>query len=96
MKTILGCAVVVVMTMSSALADHANPWATDDDVVLSRFHDDNQARSADTPGEDEMRGKMSRSANGKTGASGSTRSGNASGGGQAGNGDAKGSRRGRN
>lgn len=96
MKTLLGCAAVVVMTMQPALADHANPWATDDDVVLSRFHDDNQARSADTPGEDEMRGKMTRSANGKTGATGSTRTGTASGGGHGGNGDAKGARQGRN
>jgi hypothetical protein len=96
MKTLLGFAALVAMTVSPALANHANPWATGDDVVLSRFHDENQARSADTPGEDEMRGKMTRSANGKTGESGSTRSGSASKGGQSGNGDAKGSRQGRN
>jgi hypothetical protein len=48
-----------------ALADHANPWATPEDTVLSQFHDDNQARSVGTPGEDEMRGAMVRSARGK-------------------------------
>jgi hypothetical protein len=50
-----------------AAADHANPWATADDTVLSQFHDVNQARSADTPGEDEMNGVMERTANGKLG-----------------------------
>ena len=50
-----------------AAADHANPWATADDTVLSQFHDVNQARSADTPGEDEMNGVMERNANGKLG-----------------------------
>ncbi|MCC1491905.1 hypothetical protein [Cognatishimia sp. F0-27] len=37
-------------------AGHANPWAGPDDVVNARFHDANQARSIDTPGEDEMHG----------------------------------------
>jgi hypothetical protein len=67
MKALLGCAALVMVTMSPALASHANPWATDEDVVLAKNHDENQVRSIDTPGEDEMRGKMTRSANGKTG-----------------------------
>lgn len=52
---------------SMALADHNNPWATAEDTVLSKNHDANQLKSAGTPGEDEMRGVMVRSAKGKLG-----------------------------
>lgn len=56
---------VLTLLASPALADHGNPWATADDVVLSQFHDANQARSVGTPGEDEMRGALVRRARGK-------------------------------
>jgi hypothetical protein len=65
MHKTLSLAAALMLAASPLLADHANPWATDGDTTLSRFHDSNQARSADTPGEDEMRGVMVRSARGK-------------------------------
>ncbi len=58
-----------------ALANHANPWATEDDEVLAQFHDVNQAKSIGTPGEDEQNGRMNRSAFGKLGGAGDTKSG---------------------
>ncbi|WP_371060302.1 hypothetical protein [Rhodosalinus sp. 5P4] len=67
-------------------ADHGNPWAGEDDTVLSKYHDANQARSADTPGEDEMRGALARNANGKLDADGSGRGGGGGGHGGSGNG----------
>jgi len=65
-----------------AQASHANPWATADDTLLSKYHDENQARSVDTPGEDEMRGGMERAANGKTSGVASDNSGGKSEGGK--------------
>ncbi|MBE1296645.1 hypothetical protein [Phycobacter azelaicus] len=50
-----------------AFAAHANPWADEDDEVQEQFHDVNQAKSADTPGQDQMNGAMTRSAHGKLG-----------------------------
>jgi len=67
MKSSLCLACLMAALSGPALADHANPWATEDDVVQSKNHDANQAGSIDTPGEDEMRGKMTRSAHGKLG-----------------------------
>lgn len=63
-------AVILAATAFSAAtaqAAHNNPWAGEEDVVLSIYHDANQAKSIGTPGEDEMRGVMSRNANGKLG-----------------------------
>lgn len=59
-------AIGVMITLASpGWASHANPWATEDDEVLAQFHDVNQEKSVGTPGEDEMLGVMTRSANGK-------------------------------
>lgn len=68
--TPLALAVIALSGSISALeAGHANPWTDDLSEVLEKNHDSNQARSADTPGEDEMRGVMTRNAHGKTGGS---------------------------
>jgi hypothetical protein len=64
-KTAALAAATVILLAPPAQAGHANPWATADDTVLARNHDDNQARSAGTPGEDEMNGAGVRSAAGK-------------------------------
>jgi len=85
--------------VTAALAGHANPWATADDVILERHHDTNQARSADTPGQDEMRGAMVQRARGKLEGAGSDRSGGSAGrdtGKSQGNGGGKGGGHGRN
>ena len=52
---------------SPAVASHANPWAGEDDEVNAQYHDVNQARSAGTPGQDEMKGRQVGGAVGKTG-----------------------------
>lgn len=81
MRTLL--AATLFIAAGPALADHANPWATDNDTVLSQFHEENQAQSEDTPGEDEMKGRMVRSARGKlddsVGSQGGTSSGRSGG-----------------
>lgn len=57
MKTLLTTAgLLVALSLTAAEAAHNNPWATADDAVLSKNHDDNQSRSLDRPGEDEMKG----------------------------------------
>ena len=66
-----------------ASAAHNNPWATPEDDVLAKKHDGRQEKSADTPGQDEMRGTMDRDVTadpGRRGMSG-PRSGNGAGGG---------------
>lgn len=81
------CVIAALGMMSSAaMAAHANPWADPEDVVQSQYHEDNQARSIDTPGEDEMKGVMTRNAHGKLGTAG----GNAQGGQGQGSGNGKG------
>ncbi|MBR9891745.1 hypothetical protein GYB14_08615 [bacterium] len=63
----LALAVIALTGSASTLAaGHANPWTDDLSEVREKNHDSNQAKSADTPGEDEMRGVMSRNAHGKT------------------------------
>ena len=49
-------ALAAALGSTPATAAHNNPWAGPDDSVNAQFHDDNQERSADTPGSDEMRG----------------------------------------
>lgn len=66
-KTTITLTIGLVMLSAAVQADHANPWATAEDTVLSKKHDANQAKSVGTPGEDEMRGAMTRAARGKTG-----------------------------
>ncbi|MCA0042770.1 hypothetical protein [Celeribacter litoreus] len=58
-------AVLVIGLSGPAFAYHANPWMDDDDTVLAQYHDENQAKSEDTDGEDEMNGVMVRKARGK-------------------------------
>ncbi|WP_139792778.1 hypothetical protein [Pseudophaeobacter leonis] len=58
---------VIGVSANPAFADHGNPWAEEDDVVRSQFHDVNQAKSVGTPGQDEMKGAMVQSAQGKQG-----------------------------
>ncbi len=65
MKTLTATVAILALFSGAAFASHANPWATEDDTVLAKNHDDNQVRSVDTPGEDEMNGVMTRSARGK-------------------------------
>ncbi|MHA6264938.1 hypothetical protein ACXYMO_17200 [Arenibacterium sp. CAU 1754] len=60
-------AAVLSANAGAGYAAHANPWADDGDVVQEQFHDVNQGKSVGTPGEDEMRGVMSRNAHGKLG-----------------------------
>lgn len=50
---------------SAAMAGHNTPWASEDDSVLSQYHEENLAQSIDTPGEDEMLGVMVQNARGK-------------------------------
>lgn len=64
LKTTFAAGLIIVLA-SQGWASHANPWASDDDDVQAQYHDANQAKSVDTPGEDEMLGVMTRSANGK-------------------------------
>ncbi|WGW02690.1 hypothetical protein [Tropicibacter oceani] len=71
-------------TATFVQASHANPWATAEDTVLEKYHDDNQSKSTGTPGQDEMRGVMKRSAHGKTSGIASDNSGQGGSGGQGG------------
>ncbi|WP_394179322.1 hypothetical protein [Yoonia maritima] len=70
---------VLAILATPVLADHGNPWATEGDTVLSQYHDANQAKSIDTPGEAEMRGALVRNARGKLGETGSSAAGSQSG-----------------
>ena len=64
--------VLLTLLVAPVLADHGNPWAGPDDEVKSQFHDANQEKSLNTPGEDEMHGQTNRevSPNGGAGAAG--------------------------
>lgn len=64
-KTTFATAIGIALMSAPVQAEHANPWAGEDDTVLAKNHDTNQARSIGTPGEDEMRGVMNRRAHGK-------------------------------
>lgn len=61
----LGLAAFAVLYAGAVWAGHANPWATEDDVLLMQNHEENLAQSIDTPGEDEMLGVMVQEAHGK-------------------------------
>ena len=52
--------VLLTLSTTPVWAAHANPWAGPDDEVKSQFHDENQEKSLDTPGEDEMHGQSNR------------------------------------
>ncbi len=49
-------AALIAFMAPPVLANHGNPWAGEDDVVLSKYHDANQLKSVGTPGEEEMKG----------------------------------------
>lgn len=58
MKQLAVGAVLAVMAATPLFADHNNPWATPEDTLLAKNHDENQEQSIGTPGEDEMHGVM--------------------------------------
>lgn len=95
----LGLAAAAALYAGTLWAGHANPWATEDDVLLMQNHEENLAQSIDTPGEDEILGVMVQSAHGKLdglagGSNGSTGGGSGDGsGGGSGNGGGKGGNR---
>ncbi|OWY08334.1 hypothetical protein B6V74_14400 [Thioclava sp. F42-5] len=83
-KTI-GLAALAALYAGASWAGHANPWATEDDVIYSQNHEENLVQSVDTPGEDEMLGVMVQSARGKLdGLSGGSGASDASGDGSGG------------
>ncbi|OOY20150.1 hypothetical protein BMI86_11895 [Thioclava sp. DLFJ5-1] len=61
----MGLVALAALYAGASWAGHANPWATEDDVIYNQEHEDNLVQSIDTPGEDEMLGVMVRSAHGK-------------------------------
>ncbi|SMX31530.1 hypothetical protein [Actibacterium lipolyticum] len=65
MKLLTFAAALTALSFTPAFAGHANPWTTAIDTLLEKYHDTNQEKSADTPGENEMRGKMVQRAKGK-------------------------------
>lgn len=65
-KTISLMAIAAALTLGGvANAAHNNSWADADDVVMAKKHDSRQEKSANTPGEDEMKGDMRRDADDK-------------------------------
>ncbi|WP_238363967.1 hypothetical protein [Mesobacterium pallidum] len=67
MKALTLAAALVLGASAMAYADHANPWAGEDDDVNAQYHEANQAFSADRPGEDEMRGRQVQTVSDKAG-----------------------------
>lgn len=61
----LTLAAFLISPAAAAWAGHANPWATETDDLLMQYHEENLAQSEDTPGEDEMLGRMVQTAHGK-------------------------------
>lgn len=59
--TLIYGAVLALLSITPALADHGNPWAGPDEEVQSQFHDINQEKSVATLGENEMYGQSNRS-----------------------------------
>lgn len=80
MKKLSLTAAILMFSAAPALAAHNNPWATDDDTVLAKYHEENQEESIGTPGEDEMLGRIVQSASPLAG------QGSANGGGEHGSG----------
>ena len=60
MKRILLAVTCQFALAAPALAAHNNPWAEADDVLIGAMHEVNLTQSSDTPGEDEMKGKLER------------------------------------
>jgi len=65
MKMILIIAGMAGSIAPPLIAGHANPWATEPDVLEMQYHEHNLAQSVGTPGEDEMLGTMVQKARGK-------------------------------
>lgn len=80
--------ILLTLSVAPVLADHGNPWAGPDDEVKSQFHDANQEKSLNTPGEDEMHGQTNRDVGPDAGGSSA---GHASAGAGGGRGDGQGS-----
>lgn len=78
MKKLTLGVVLALISASPILADHNNPWATEEDEVKSQYHDANQEKSEGTPGENEMKGRQVQNASPKAGQG----SGNGKGGGK--------------
>lgn len=67
MRNSLTFAALIAFMAPPVLADHGNPWAGEDDVVFSKYHDANQLKSVGTPGEDEMKGVVAQNGTIRTG-----------------------------
>ena len=80
MKVILLVAVMGSSIAAPLIAGHANPWATEGDVLEMQYHEENLARSLGTSGEDEMLGTMVQKARGKLDDSGGADASGGSGG----------------
>ena len=102
MKKII-IAIAALALAGPAMASHNNPWAEEGDVLLAKNHEQNQAKSIGTPGEDEMKGEMHQNVSDNAGggfggegpADGTGHQGGGKGGGQGGHDGAKGGGRSR-
>jgi hypothetical protein len=57
-RTIVAALAVATVSTAPAFANHNNPWAGPDDILLSKKHDSKQEKSIGKPGQDEMRGNL--------------------------------------
>lgn len=67
MKKIALLSTLAYLVGAPAFAAHANPWADETDTVQQQYHEANQAKSVDTPGEDEMKGEMAQNVSSNAG-----------------------------
>lgn len=65
MKLFSALLAMIFLSAGGAWAGHANPWASEGDILQMQYHEENLAKSVGTPGEDEMRGIMVQKAHGK-------------------------------
>lgn len=65
-KIALAIALASVVT-SPAVAAHNNPWATTQDTILGKKHDENQEKSVGKPGQDQMQGTMAQNGSANVG-----------------------------
>ena len=72
--------VLLTLSVAPVFADHGNPWAGPEDDVKSQFHDENQEKSLNTPGEDEMHGQSNRNVSTNAGRGAAGRAGTSAGG----------------
>ena len=67
MKKIALAFALVSVVASPAVAAHNNPWATTQDTILGKKHDENQEKSVGKPGHDQMQGTMAQKGSGTVG-----------------------------